>query len=77
MRALAVRLREYAQTQRSTAEQLLDVVAKIEQTRQDVNPETQGLSDTASLLTHVADDIEKLLAGEELGRWRIEAGVRP
>lgn len=72
MRALDIRLKEYAGGLRETAAGIMTVVQQVEAVRQDVNPETQGLRDTAKMYTLVADDLDVILTGRELQRWMIE-----
>lgn len=66
MRALEVRLAEYSTSLRSTAAQLVAIAEQVEALRPDENPETQGLRDSARLESLIADDLDKILAGEEL-----------
>lgn len=65
-RSLHVRLAEYATNLRSIADQLDVIVQQVEAVRQDVNPETQSIRESIRLYETIAEDIDKILAGEEL-----------
>lgn len=66
MRPIETRLQEYSQNLRSIADQLDDVIQQVEAVRMDENPETQPLRDSIKLYRLIADDLDKVLAGEEL-----------
>jgi hypothetical protein len=65
-RDLRDRVEEYEANLRSLASQLENVVKQVEVARPDVNPGTQELRDTIRLYRLIADDITKILAGQEL-----------
>lgn len=56
----------YSLNLRSIAAQLTDIVTQVEAVRQDVNPQTQELRDSIKLYGLVADDLDKIVNGEEL-----------
>jgi hypothetical protein len=64
--SLRDRMVAYAANLRSIAAQLRVIVEQVEAVRQDVNPETQPLRDSIRLYETIADDIDKVLAGEPL-----------
>lgn len=66
MRTIETRLTEYTANLRSIADQLDVVIQQVESVRMDENPETQPLRDSIKLYRLVADDLVKILAGEEL-----------
>ncbi|QGZ16777.1 hypothetical protein PBI_DEWDROP_130 [Microbacterium phage Dewdrop] len=74
-RPLEVRLQEYLNHGRRTAEQLL-LIANTMDERFPTESQTAELRATAKVQQIVADDLEKLLRGEELQGWKIE-GVIP
>lgn len=71
-RSLEVRLTDYAASLHSVAEQIVFVAQQVEAANPDRNPGTQALRDSARLQNLIADDLGKLLAGEELKAWKIE-----
>lgn len=74
-RPLQVRLKDYADAQRGTIASLGRIIEAVEAERQDENPGTHDLRELAKMLGVVADDIEKLLAGEELVAWAFEVEI--
>lgn len=75
MRDMRVRLTEYSTSLRSVADQITAVAEKVESVRQDVNPETQGLRDSATLYRLIAGDLDTILRGEELKGFIITGEV--
>lgn len=69
-RTLDARLMQYRYGLLGTVDGIRDTIQKV----RSVYPgkDVTGLADTATLLTHVADDLAKLLDGEGLRKWRIE-----
>jgi hypothetical protein len=74
MRTLEVRLREYADAQRATAAQMVATADAIQARYRDANMDPLR-EDGARLLAIIADDVDKLLRGEELPRFTIEGTV--
>lgn len=69
--SLRDRVVEYSTNLRSIAAQLRDIVDQVEAVRQDVNPGTQPLRDSIRLYETIADDLDKVLAGQELQKFII------
>ena len=69
-RPLEVRLTEYGEALRLTVDGIIEAANVVDE----VHPtkDTGALRETACLLAHVADDIARLVDGEELRHWRIE-----
>lgn len=74
-RSLETRLTEYSTNLRSIADQLQNLVDQIEAARPDVNPETQEARDGIRLYRLIADDIDKILAGEELATFIVTGNL--
>ncbi|QNJ56014.1 hypothetical protein SEA_RASPUTIA_124 [Microbacterium phage Rasputia] len=74
-RPLDVRLREFIDHGRRTSAQILSICDHMEERFPD-EAQTSELRATAKVQAILADDLEKLLNGEELSGWKIE-GVIP
>lgn len=70
-RPLRDRVLEYSINLRAIANQLQVIVDAVEAARPDTNPGTQELRDSIRLHRLIADDIDKILRGEELQKWAI------
>ncbi len=69
--SLRDRVAAYSANLRSIAALLAVIVEQVEAVRQDVNPETQPLRDSIRLYETIADDVDKILAGQELQKFLI------
>lgn len=74
-RSLRERVADYEANLRSIADQLQGIAEQVEAVRQDVNPGTQELRDGIKLYRLIADDIQKILAGQELGVFIVTGEV--
>lgn len=74
-RSLRERLTEYEENLRSIADQLQGIVEQVEAVRQDVNPGTHEMREGIKLYRLVADDIQKILGGQDLGVFIITGEV--
>jgi len=74
-RPIEERLTEYAAAMRQSAEGMLDGAALIEAKYGKKAANTGGLRDGARLYVLVAEDIDKILAGEELRPFVVEGEV--
>jgi 23S rRNA G2445 N2-methylase RlmL len=75
VRPLAVRLQEYASTMRITAAGMVDAAEKIEAKYGVKAANTEPLRDGVRLYGLFADDMDKLVAGEELNPFVVEGEV--
>ena len=76
MRSIEERLQEYSKATRGLIPQLKGVLAQVPEVAITVSSHT-ALNDAIRLYQVVADDLDKILRGEELQRWRIEGEISP
>jgi hypothetical protein len=74
-RPLIIRLAEYTQALRTTAVGMADAADKIEAKYGTKAANTESLRDGIRLYGLLADDLDKLLGGEELNPFAIEGEV--
>lgn len=75
--SLRDRVVEYSANLRSIAAQLSNIVDQVEAQRQDVNPGTEELRSSIRLYETIADDIDKVLAGQKLETFIITGEIQP
>lgn len=70
-RPLAIRLREYLDNGRRVSAKILQIAENLEERFPGEN-QVLELKATANTMSVLANDLEKMLAGEELPGWSIE-----